>query len=684
MVNCIDNEKLLKNIITQFCDQNFKFTLNLKILGSIHVQVDNNEVLTCLLDEKFFKSAQNRSLITTNQNLFNPLSVVKPLSENNTALNLVTTLNQLQQQQQQLKLVNPSHLVPSVKTPSLSSSSSTSSKSSTSSASSFMSGDLKQHKRKRSNGQKSDDGSSASSVSCRSSRRENQNTDEEDEDEGNSSDHNENNEHENDNENEILNNSSANQTPVKRNKRDDGVETHDEAAAAAASALSLISAAAVASKLYNQQNLQNNQQAPQHNFHSITSHLNPYQSYQSNNNENEQPSSSSLPSSSSSVPVQTQKPLKPKTKYLMNDYEQQLKQQIFQQSIENTAQNFTQSQQYTNNSYNQIENDKKMDANEQEDHDSSLEESQLYMDEDNLNKNDKENEEQKPQISQIIQQENHSSISHLQQQQNLMMAAAAAALMNNNSVNQQVNGADNSNLKLFMPHSLALNLAAVKQQQQQQQIQQLQNLSDYSGLAQLYLRNARFTDNLNAPQLIQNLLNNSIQNLTNQTNQTLLNNSSTNQVQLSTPNTNTLAIKPFSCHKCQRTFNSKYNVIRHLKQYHADKRMFKCNICGRDYKWVDSLHKHMKLHKQQQLQQQIQNQLIEAQKSQDEEKADVTNNTLDSGVVVLDDTINEENYLDEEVEAELEPEINTDLIPDLDDDSLIILSPKTTNFEPIL
>lgn len=55
--------------------------------------------------------------------------------------------------------------------------------------------------------------------------------------------------------------------------------------------------------------------------------------------------------------------------------------------------------------------------------------------------------------------------------------------------------------------------------------------------------------------------------------------------------------KPFSCHKCQRTFNSKYNVIRHLKQYHADKRMFKCNICGRDYKWVDSLHKHMKLHK---------------------------------------------------------------------------------------
>ena len=62
-------------------------------------------------------------------------------------------------------------------------------------------------------------------------------------------------------------------------------------------------------------------------------------------------------------------------------------------------------------------------------------------------------------------------------------------------------------------------------------------------------------------------------------------------------NTNQLG-KPFSCHKCQRTFNSKYTVIRHLKQYHADRRMFKCSVCGRDYKWVDSLHKHMKLHKQ--------------------------------------------------------------------------------------
>lgn len=58
-----------------------------------------------------------------------------------------------------------------------------------------------------------------------------------------------------------------------------------------------------------------------------------------------------------------------------------------------------------------------------------------------------------------------------------------------------------------------------------------------------------------------------------------------------------VGVKPFSCHKCDRTFNSKYNVVRHLKQYHADRRMFKCSVCAREYKWVDSLHKHMKIHK---------------------------------------------------------------------------------------
>ena len=35
-------EKLMKTLITQFCYQQFKFTLNLKILGSVHVIVDNN------------------------------------------------------------------------------------------------------------------------------------------------------------------------------------------------------------------------------------------------------------------------------------------------------------------------------------------------------------------------------------------------------------------------------------------------------------------------------------------------------------------------------------------------------------------------------------------------------------------------------------------------------------------
>ena len=68
--------------------------------------------------------------------------------------------------------------------------------------------------------------------------------------------------------------------------------------------------------------------------------------------------------------------------------------------------------------------------------------------------------------------------------------------------------------------------------------------------------------------------------------------------------------KPFLCQKCERTFNSKYNVIRHLKQYHADTRAFKCLICDKDYKWIDSLHKHMKMHK---LQEQKQQQELEQQ-----------------------------------------------------------------------
>jgi len=28
--------------------------------------------------------------------------------------------------------------------------------------------------------------------------------------------------------------------------------------------------------------------------------------------------------------------------------------------------------------------------------------------------------------------------------------------------------------------------------------------------------------------------------------------------------------------------------------------MYKCDTCGRDYKWIDSLHKHMKVHKDEQ------------------------------------------------------------------------------------
>lgn len=103
MVNMIDSEKVIKHLISQFCDQQFKFTINLKILGSIHVIVDNNEVLTCLLDEKYFKPNARSGLIIPN-NSFNPSSNLsiqqnQDINTDNT-INLVNTLHQLQQQQQ--------------------------------------------------------------------------------------------------------------------------------------------------------------------------------------------------------------------------------------------------------------------------------------------------------------------------------------------------------------------------------------------------------------------------------------------------------------------------------------------------------------------------------------------------------------------------------------------------------
>lgn len=153
----IDSEKIIKHLITQYCDQQFKFTINLKILGSIHVIVDNNEVLTCLLDEKYFKPNANRGLIIPN-NSYNPSSVL-PLQTNpaDHAMNLVNTLSQLQQQQRCQKM----SVSTSGKSSSKSSTGSHSSSSSASSSSSYISSVLtdqsnqelvngnSKHKRKR-------------------------------------------------------------------------------------------------------------------------------------------------------------------------------------------------------------------------------------------------------------------------------------------------------------------------------------------------------------------------------------------------------------------------------------------------------------------------------------------------------------------------------------------------------
>ncbi len=131
----MDSEKIMKHLITQFCDQQFKFTLNLKILGSIHVIVDNNEVLNCFLDEKFYKPNVGNGLIMPN-NSFNPAShLAIPHAEH--ALNLVNTLNQLQQQQRCVSKMSVS--TASNGKSSKSSSSSHSSSSSASSSSSYIS-----------------------------------------------------------------------------------------------------------------------------------------------------------------------------------------------------------------------------------------------------------------------------------------------------------------------------------------------------------------------------------------------------------------------------------------------------------------------------------------------------------------------------------------------------------------
>lgn len=166
MVNMLDSEKIIKHMVTQFCDQQFKFTLNLKILGSIHVIVDNNEVLTCLLDEKYYKPNVGRGLIIPN-NTFNPANHMSIPSSDHT-LNLVNTLSQLQQQQRCGSKMSVSTTGKSSK-----SSSSTHSSSSSSSSSSYISSVLTDqsnqepmnalpHKRKRltSKSAKSDDGGS--------------------------------------------------------------------------------------------------------------------------------------------------------------------------------------------------------------------------------------------------------------------------------------------------------------------------------------------------------------------------------------------------------------------------------------------------------------------------------------------------------------------------------------------
>lgn len=51
MSSAISKESLMKAILKEFCKQNFTFTNSMRLVGSIHVVVDNNEVLSVLLNE---------------------------------------------------------------------------------------------------------------------------------------------------------------------------------------------------------------------------------------------------------------------------------------------------------------------------------------------------------------------------------------------------------------------------------------------------------------------------------------------------------------------------------------------------------------------------------------------------------------------------------------------------------
>ena len=54
-------------------------------------------------------------------------------------------------------------------------------------------------------------------------------------------------------------------------------------------------------------------------------------------------------------------------------------------------------------------------------------------------------------------------------------------------------------------------------------------------------------------------------------------------------------MKPFACAKCENTFRYKKGVVRHLKSHDATK-VYECPRCGKLFKRIDVLAKHVKIH----------------------------------------------------------------------------------------
>ncbi len=54
-------------------------------------------------------------------------------------------------------------------------------------------------------------------------------------------------------------------------------------------------------------------------------------------------------------------------------------------------------------------------------------------------------------------------------------------------------------------------------------------------------------------------------------------------------------VKPFRCDQCSENFNSLNEKKKHLKKFHSDKEIFKCD-CGKEFEFKSGLKIHQRVH----------------------------------------------------------------------------------------